>query len=422
MDNINVSIIILGFIGGIIILIRPFIGLLIVSALIPRSLIPAVTGTFLGLFSMATPIKIAGTWTFVASFIRHGFKRKSWDFLKRPQIKFFILLLIWILISGLVKPCSFTRENFTVFISFMVLGFIILFLVNNLKRFRGVIWAGSISIFIISLQTLFDYSKLEQTLRMHGTSYGPNYFAVVLLPFLGIVFYNIFAEKVKILKIFSLLTTITISAALIVTFSRAGLIGFTGMLAVAAVGAKRKLRAFLGLIICIIILLNVMPVQVWERFGQTQATIERLEETSNIDSTKRRFLLSKAAWEMFLEYPLFGVGIGNYYWECNKYQSVSPGRAHSMYLEILAELGIFGFFFFVGILFHTFRALKRIAIKATGPVSSYAQGLYIGLVGFLISAIFLHAQQEKVLWFVIFMAAALEQIAFSNENLRGAKS
>ena len=252
MVEMNTPIIILGLIAGVIILIRPFIGLLIISALIPLALIPAITSTFLGLFSMATPIKITGTWTFGSAFIRHISTGKSWGFLKRPQIKFFLLFLLWIFISGFTQPCSFTRENFTVFISFTVLGFIILSLVNNLGRFRGVIWAGIISIFIVSLNAIFNYLSFQESVRISGASYGPNYFAVGLLPFLGIGFYNIFTEKRKVLKVLSLLITIAASTALIVTFSRAGLIGFAGMLVIAAAGAKRKPRAFLSLVICII--------------------------------------------------------------------------------------------------------------------------------------------------------------------------
>ena len=124
---------------------------------------------------------------------------------------------------------------------------------------------------------------------------------------------------------------------------------------------------------------------------------------------------------MFLEHPLVGVGVGNYYYECRKYAPIFAGRAHTTYLEIMAELGIIGIFLFLGILFSTFKTLKKI-IRSNSPISGYARGLYIGLAGFLIAAIFLHAQQEKALWFVIFMAAALEQIAFSKENLRSAKS
>jgi len=356
---------------------------------------------------MATPIKLVGGLTFISSFIRHILERKSWNFIKKPQIKFFALFLVWIFISGFTQPGSFTRENFTVFTSCAALGFIILSLVTNIKRFRVVVWTGLISISIISLNTVFNYSSVSQMMRAQGTAYGPNYFALGLLPFLGLAFYSTFVEKKKSLKTFSLAITLVITMALIFTFSRAGLIGFFALLLIAALKARKKVRALLWLSICIVVIINLMPTYVWERFEKTK--IVEGPATGDIASTTRRFLLAKSAWRMFLTHPLFGVGVGNYFWECGKYEAVHPGRAHTTYLEIMAELGIIGIFLFLGVLFHTFKTLKKI-MRNNSQVSSYAWGLYIGLAGFLIAALFLHAQQEKVLWFVVFMAVALERI------------
>ncbi len=412
----DASVIVVGIVIGSIILINPFIGLIAIVALIPQSLFPSLGYMLFGIFTVATPIKIIGGFTFIPSFMRHVFQGKKWDFLKKPQIKFFGLFLLWIYISGFTHPCSFTRESFTVFTSFALLGFIILSLVSDIKKFRLVLWAGLISIFIVVLNTVLSYSSFNYVMRMKGAAYGPNYFAIGLLPFLGIAFYNSFVQKKKLLKVFSLVISISIICALMVTFSRAGFVGLLGMLLIAAFKAKKKIKAFLLLILVVILLINTMPAHVWDRFIGTKATLENLENTSNVDNTKRRFLLARAAWKMFLDHPLSGVGIGNYYYESREYEPIHAGRAHTMYLEIMAELGLVGIFLFLGILFFTLKGLKKI-MKTNTIYSNYAYGFYIGLVGLLIAALFFHAQQEKILWFVIFMAAALENIV-SKEKLK----
>ncbi len=33
-----------------------------------------------------------------------------------------------------------------------------------------------------------------------------------------------------------------------------------------------------------------------------------------LDSTTRRYYLALGAWEMYKDHPVFGVGLGNYYW------------------------------------------------------------------------------------------------------------
>lgn len=414
--NIVFIIILIGL--GIFIFISPFFGLLITVSLIPFAVIQAIGYSLFGIFTMATPIKFIGGFTFVSSFIKQIAEKRSWSFLRMPQVKFFILFLLLIYASGFMHPGFATRENFTSFISSAMLGFIILALIKDTKKFRLVLWVGLISIFIVSLKNIFGASgQEEEILRISGGSYGPNEFAVMLLPFLGIAFYNVFAEKNKLIKFFSLFIAIALLIALIMTLSRGGIIGLVGMLFIGALKSKRKIMGILSVIALSILLVRVMPQQVWERFEKT-----RIEERSvgDIASTTRRFHLAKAAWEMFLDYPVFGVGVGNYYYKSTSYEHVRGGRAHNMYLEVLAELGIFGFMAFMGIIFSTLKSLKRI-IKSNPLVSNYARGLYIGILGFLFAALFLHAQQEKTFWFFIFMSAALERIAIQSSIAKNHK-
>lgn len=408
----NPIIIILGIISAIIIFISPFIGLLATVALIPLSAIQAFGSSVLGIFTIATPIKMIGGLTFISAFVRHILTRKNWQFIKKPQSIFFILFLTWIIFLGFLKPGEFTRENFTAFVSFAFLGFCIISLTNNFKKIKWIIWAGILSVLFASLISIFDYFKSTELIRVSGMGYGPNEFAIGLLPFMGIAFYNIFAEKKVILKITSLLITVFITIVLVLTFSRGGILGFFAMLLIATIKSKKKIRAILSLLVVIVMLINFMPAHMWERYRKTQIAQGATGDEA-IDSATRRFFLAKAAWQMFLVNPIFGVGPGNYYYDCRIYQPLVAGRAHNMYLEIMAELGIIGIILFLGILYYTFKTLKKIRKGNIPVVSSYARGLYIGLIGFLIAAIFLHAQQEKQLWFVIFMTLALEKIYYT---------
>lgn len=413
--EVSISLIIIGLIITIVILINPFFGLLITIAIIPQSLFQAVSGSILGIFTAATPIKIIGGITFVSVFIRHILERKSWSFLRKPQIIFIIIFLLWVYISGFGFPGFATRENFTVFTSVVILGFIILSLINNLQRLKKVIWTILLSFGFVSFNSILHHSSLSGIARAEGTSYGPNEFAIALLPILGIAFYNIFGEKLKIAKFFSLLITTIIGITLIFTLSRGGFIGFTAMLLAIFFTAKRKIKSLLFLTIAITLILSFLPVEMWYRLQATQTTMQNFDETSSIDSTKIRILAARAAWKIFLDHPFLGVGIGNYYYEGRKYEPMRPLRAHTMYLEIMAELGIVGLLLFLGIIFYTFKSLNRI-IKNETFLSSYAKGPFIGLIGFLVAAIFLHAQQEKALWFVIFMSVALENIVLKEQR------
>jgi len=418
MQNINPILIIVGIPVAIAILLNPFLGLISIITLIPQALIQAVSGTLFGIFTMATPIKLIGALSFISVLIKNTLEKKELHFFKQKQIVWSALFLLWIVVSGLTQPGYSTRENFTVYISCAIFGFLILSLVNNLQRYRILLWAGIISISVVSIKGILDYIFFESIaveaknnfLRVTGESFDPNYFAIMLLPFLGVTFYNIFAERNKLLKTVSLLICFLVVIALIVTFSRGGIIGFFVMLLTASYKSKKKIKAIFLLLLTILILINVMPAKVWERFEKTKIEGESGEEA--IASTKRRFLLAKAAWQIFLNNPLIGVGVGNFYYMSRLYQPIRPGRAHSTYLEIMAELGLIGIILFFILVFLSLRSLKKIASQNT-LIGTYAKGLFIGLIGFLVAATFLHAQQEKVFWMIIFLSAALEKITIS---------
>jgi len=407
----NIVYIIIGLSAAIGILISPIFGLALTLILTPISTQMTLGGSFLGLFTMVTPIKIIGTLTFISTLIHYGGRKGSWDFLKKPQIRFFLFFLIWIFISSFTQPGFASRANLTMFISNTILGVTILILLIKIKNFRLAIWLIISSIFFICIQAVLSYAGLE---RAGGTGYGPNEFAIMILPFIAVTFYMALDEKNKLLRLILLGATSIILLALISTVSRGGIIGLGGMFLISILKSKRKILTIILVGITTVLFLNMMPQALRVRFGKTQvATTEYGIGDGDIDSTTRRYYLSQAAWRMFLAHPLFGVGIGNYFFENRNYATVHPGRAHNMYLEIMAELGIIGLILFLGIMFYTLKCLNKI-IKSKSTLNGYSKGFYIGLIGFLIAGIFLHAQQDRILWFFIFMSAALERIYEKN--------
>ncbi|MFC1590524.1 O-antigen ligase family protein [Candidatus Omnitrophota bacterium] len=396
-------------VAGIIIFVYPFFGLLATLCLIPQdALFFRLGNTFLGLFTIMTPVKIIGGVTFFSAFLHHIFLRKSWHFLRLKTFRYFTLFVMFLFISGFVFPNSFTRTYFTMFASFTMLGFSILSLVNSSSRFRKIIMATLISVFFASLNSIIIYATAGKTeIRMMGKSYGPNEFAIMLLPFLGIAYYFCLGEKNKVMKNLFIAITASILVALILSFSRGGLIGLFAMLIIVTLKAKNKLKAVVIMTLFVTILLCFLPGQTWDRFQTMKAEGPDADPTGSV---QRRISLARIGWSMFLDNPIFGVGVGNYYWQCRLYGPVIPGRPHNMYLEILAEMGIIGFMLFLGIISHTF-AILRTVNKKCPHLSRYARGIMLGLGGFLVSAIFLHAYHEKALWFIVFMSAALGIIA-----------
>jgi O-antigen ligase len=404
-------IILLSAIGGLAVLANPFIGLLAIVALIPLSLIPALENILL-VFSALTPIKIIGGIAFVGALGQQIMKGKQWDFMKEPVVLFYFWFLIYVFINGFAWPSSFTRENFTFYVSIAVLGFLVLTQINTEKRLHLIIWAVLVSALVVSINSIINYVGFQSvTARAAGGAFDPNYFAISLLPLIAISAYNFGVEKNKVLKVVSVVICLVFLGGLAVTQSRGGFVGLAGMLFIAFFTARKKFAALIIILVASVLIISFMPEHFWDRFAETklEATTPEESQSATIGSTVRRYYLAKAAWEMFLKNPIFGVGLGNFYWECPLYYPLYPGRAHNMYLEILAEMGITGFILFMGMLVSFFRCLKRLG-KAEFPYNLRAKSFFVGHMGFFIAALFLHAQQEKGFWLIMFMAVAMERM------------
>jgi len=97
----------------------------------------------------------------------------------------------------------------------------------------------------------------------------------------------------------------------------------------------------------------------------------------------------KSAFSIFLDNPIFGVGIKNFRYECKKpeYKDVysCTTHPHNTYLQLLAETGIVGFSFifmiFLFLSYQIFRLIffRKIRIKVSNHYKCFLLGLFINL-------------------------------------------
>jgi hypothetical protein len=100
------------------------------------------------------------------------------------------------------------------------------------------------------------------------------------------------------------------------------------------------------------------------------------------------------AWKIVLEIskvnPLLGLGFANYYW----YTPLFPIRgwfvnfnSHSQYVDLIAQVGLLGFFCFLWIFFEIGRlSWKLLKQLPNGFAHAYTYGVFAGLVGSLMAA------------------------------------
>jgi O-antigen ligase len=128
--------------------------------------------------------------------------------------------------------------------------------------------------------------------------------------------------------------------AIVFTGSRMSFLALIFLLAAYTFSARKRLL-FLPIAIALLaIIWQVMPAQYQQRY----LSVRSLKDD---ESYTNRVMAWHAGWHMFLDHPLTGVGVGQFpiangskYWP-------GSGRkvwlnAHSVYVQLIAELGLFG--------------------------------------------------------------------------------
>ena len=209
--------------------------------------------------------------------------------------------------------------------------------------------------------------------------------------------------------------------------SRGGFIGFMCAIGYMVFYSRRRIAALIGIGVLAVVLGVMAGATYWQEIGSITDT-----ETGTADHRKD---LWRIATYMFMSYPLTGVGPNNFRWriqefETNeiiqKYGHSLGGSAftHSLYFELLAELGIVGVIIFGLIVVQNFRDLSQIRsgvrtmldressrIGMGEPlvphlpspstlkiVHCYAHGLTASLIAFLVCSAFISTLYYSYFW------------------------
>lgn len=149
-------------------------------------------------------------------------------------------------------------------------------------------------------------------------------------------------------KIFISLSSLIILTTLILTSSRATILGIATALIVMSVFTKWKRQlayVFTAIIVVtVIILISVPGLQLLQKntLLSDMSLISRIKLWGN-------------AWEMFISHPLLGVGSKHFRF----YNTFEFGsHAHNLYFNTIAQLGIVGFISLMLLFYHIVKSLK----------------------------------------------------------------
>jgi O-antigen ligase len=224
--------------------------------------------------------------------------------------------------------------------------------------------------------------------------------------------------------------------SIVATYSRGAFLDM--MILAVLIALDRKVKPYYivaGALVFFVVIVPLLPPEYQARIG-TLNVLTALRQSSSAESVRSineasfegRTSEAIVAWQMFLDHPILGVGIGNYPHRYLEYafrlgidMRGQMREAHSLYLEAAATTGILGITALFALLVATFvgqaQSIKLLERIGRPDLVSWVKGTRLGVMGFLITSIFLHAAFARYLWMLLGLAAAAEVVA-QREYLR----
>jgi putative inorganic carbon (HCO3(-)) transporter len=338
-------------------------------------------------------------------------RSRAVDFFGTWQARLYLCFsgLVTLSFLGLSRPVALETSPLMIVLSLAMLFFTTLVLVNSLTRLRWTLLAAIGGLAFASLYVLREFQKFyspDNQMRPGYVVGDPNYFTLSAVLCIPLAFSLMQERRPRWLRPFAGGCLVLMILAVTVAASRGGFLGLIAAFIYVLWRSRQRTRNVV-IVACLIVPLSILaPISPLGRL---------LSPTrSDGEASDSRYVLWDAGLRMFQENWLTGIGVGNFKALSTSYQESGKtvqAIAHNTYIQLGAELGIFGLLAFVGTLVAAFVSLRKTATLALRLRASLlyhsAGGIQGGLIGYAVGAFFVSAEYQRLLWFMIFVSISL---------------
>ena len=314
-----------------------------------------------------------------------------------------------------------------------IIGLVIVVLLKEGNSYRKVIWTliliglflGSLSVFQALTNTFYsDYGGFAQAgagtitgtfhdQRVGGPIGDPNTYAQVLLVILPLALDRFINEKSNILKVLGGLAMVIIPITVYLTYSRGGFLALLVVLIALVYFYRPEFSRVVLIFLVLLLAMQFLPAQYMDRISTLRVFIptpnSRLTQEGSVQGRISEMLVGL---QMFADHPFTGVGLNNFsanYLDYSAKLGIDNRRearsAHSLYIELAAELGLIGLAAFFSLLYFTlkglFKAIQDFEENGQEQYANMTRALTTGLFAYLAAALFLHDAYPRFFWVII---------------------
>ena len=321
-----------------------------------------------------------------------------------------------------VGNISFAMHGIMMFLNILFVYFLIIHFIDKEKYIKWVLIALVFLAVVHSFFIFFScYSGIGISVSSNCSTFRPelltnaNFAAAMLNSVIPICFYLMKSTKSRINKTALLIALFFISTAILMTFSRSGMLAMGFVLAtLLLIHFPKKIKAVKNspYFILIVLLLVFIPVFFISNVAHNGNIMSgQCKRPYFHDYYEERVQILDSGINMVGGNFFLGVGINNFRASINDYNGeyvgniwkVEDRHSHNTYLDFLSELGIFGFLLFVILAYMTIHTFYR-------SKSYFSGALLISFMSILISCLFLGIGMNYLLWIPVGLAVALEKI------------
>ncbi len=317
--------------------------------------------------------------------------------LKIPKFLWlYAAFVLWVFVGSFATP--FTDIALEQAIERLKLVVVMLIAVNALRtegqlRFYLLFFLGCFVLFPVR-GTLVGGDTISGRAVWNYIYSNPNDLAALSLIALGVAFALWFSEHSwrSFVSLGAAISAIPLLAVILLTQSRGAVIGLAvgmGPAMVLLLIKRRWLLVPAGLIVLVIGF--VTPANVWERLAGIEklSSVETVAEADPEGSAEQRLEIQKVAWRIFLDNPVFGMGLGAYP-QANAMYAPDLGKrdTHNTYLNLAAETGFPGLALWCALFWSVLRHAGR-SRRNAGAEALATQQYWIErtLIAYLVAAV-----------------------------------
>ena len=350
-----------------------------------------------------------------------------------------------VLASSLLYAANTTlvSESLNDFVKDVFITFIVIVLLNNGNRLRGIIWSllaagifmGTISVYQYLTGTFGNnywgfaqasYKQYAGTLegyRISGPVGDPNFYAMDMLVLVPLALERVFDERSRLLRLAALWALTVIALTVVFTYSRGGFVAFAAAIFAWFFLYPLRAKYFPVLILVGIAFLMLIPKEYLARISTLTELISAPSvgfRTQDI-ALRGRASETLAGLEMIKQHPILGVGVNNYashYLDYAKSLGLAPSAseraAHNLYTEVAAETGLVGLSVFLVLLWTMGRNIidgwKKIKGISNYNLARMIAAIGSGIFGYLTASIFIHSAYPRYFWLLVGIAFSIPNI------------